>query len=222
MHRVLAKHRVEFFDLHAIWSVLAILRRDVTRCTGHARIFVLCAFQNHLNAVSFLRHGFKNWVAKITNSIDQNNAFCTPAREEAFFSYNSSISEAFRFVESMAKNTLLQDDDSGTKESKPRSKRTKRTERAKQKPVKRIPLLTQLSTTWADERFRTVSGLLAMGTSLILALSIVSSMMTGNTDLRLLLNTGQADGLEGYHNLMGSIGAHIGYNLAREGLELVR
>ena len=80
MHRVTAKDWVELFDLHAVWSVLSVLRGDVTRRPWHARLFVLCAFQNHLNSVAFLRHGFKNWRAKIANSLDWNNALLhTPA-----------------------------------------------------------------------------------------------------------------------------------------------
>ena len=55
---------VELFDLHSVGSVLPVLRGDVARRAWHARVFVLCAFQNHLYAVAFLRHGFKNWEGK--------------------------------------------------------------------------------------------------------------------------------------------------------------
>ena len=61
---VTTQDRIELFDLHSVGSVLPVLRGDVARRAWHARVFVLCALQNHLYAVAFLRHGFKNWDGK--------------------------------------------------------------------------------------------------------------------------------------------------------------
>ena len=61
---VTTQDRIELFDLHSVGSVLPVLRGDVARRAWHARVFVLCALQNHLYAVAFLRHCIKNWVGK--------------------------------------------------------------------------------------------------------------------------------------------------------------
>jgi len=53
---VLAQHRVVLFNFDAIRCVLPVLGRDVAGRSGHARILVLGAFQNHLYAVAFLGH----------------------------------------------------------------------------------------------------------------------------------------------------------------------
>ena len=65
---------------------------------------------------------------------------------------------------------------------------------------------------------RSVAGLFALGVSLILALGILSSMVTGNLDIRIIQNAAMGGPREGYHNLLGSVGAHAGYFLARQGL----
>ena len=53
---VLTQHRVELFQFDAIRSILPVLGRDVAGGSGHARILVLGALQNHLYAVAFLGH----------------------------------------------------------------------------------------------------------------------------------------------------------------------
>ena len=63
-----------------------------------------------------------------------------------------------------------------------------------------------------------MAGLFALGVSLILALGILSSMVTGNLDIRIIQNAALDGRQEGYHNLLGSVGAHAGYFLARQGL----
>ena len=53
---VLAQHRVVFLHLNPLRGILPVLRGDVPGSTRNARGFVLCAFENHLYAVAFLRH----------------------------------------------------------------------------------------------------------------------------------------------------------------------
>ena len=53
MYGVFLENRIELLDLHPIWSVLAVLRRNITRSAGHACAFVLSAFQNDLDTVAF-------------------------------------------------------------------------------------------------------------------------------------------------------------------------
>jgi len=72
--------------------------------------------------------------------------------------------------------------------------------------------------TWADERTRTVTGLATLGVSLIFALSIISSLFTGARDIRLIQQSLEVGDLESYHNILGSVGAHLGYWLAHQGL----
>jgi len=72
--------------------------------------------------------------------------------------------------------------------------------------------------TWADERTRTVTGLATLGVSLIFALSILSSLFTGALDIRLIQQSLEVGDAESYHNMLGSVGAHIGYWLAHQGL----
>lgn len=52
----LAHNRVVLLQLDALGSILAVLRGDVPRSTGHTTILVLCALENHLNPVAFLCH----------------------------------------------------------------------------------------------------------------------------------------------------------------------
>lgn len=44
---------IELTKFDTLWSVLTIFLGDVTRHTWHTRGFVLCAFQNHLDAIAF-------------------------------------------------------------------------------------------------------------------------------------------------------------------------
>ena len=120
----------------------------------------------------------------------------------------------------MAKNILLKDQDTAAKTKGSKSTRKKRTTKAKDKVPAwyQLNILRQAQETWADERTRSVAGLFALGISLILALGILSSMVTGNLDLRIIQNAAADGPREGYHNLLGSVGAHAGYFLARQGL----
>jgi len=72
--RHLAQNRVVFLQLDAVGSVLAVLRRYVTRSSGHARFLVLGALEDDLYAVAFLRHGPGKWRAKI--GISPSNSTC--------------------------------------------------------------------------------------------------------------------------------------------------
>ena len=78
--------------------------------------------------------------------------------------------------------------------------------------------MSQARDTWADERTRSVAGLVALGLSLIVMLSVFSALLTGALDIRIIQNAGFATEPEAYHNILGSLGAHIGYFLARQGL----
>ena len=144
--------------------------------------------------------------------------FFTPPREEAFGSHNAGALGTFRFVESMAKNILLKDQDTAGKGNSGKGKRKKRAPKAEKKPKFQIPLVSQARDTWADERTRSVAGLVALGLSLIVMLSVFSALVTGALDIRIIQNAGFATEPEAYHNILGSMGAHIGYFLARQGL----
>ena len=73
---------------------------------------------------------------------------------------------------------------------------------------------------WADERTRTISGLFALTTALIFTLSIFSAFGSGDQDIRLIQLGADADPLEAFHNIVGGLGAYIGYFFARQGLGL--
>ena len=120
----------------------------------------------------------------------------------------------------MAKNILLKDQDTAAKSKGGKGTRKKRTTKAKDKAPAwyQFSFFKQAQDTWADERTRSVAGLFALGVSLILALGILSSMVTGNLDIRIIQNAALDGPREGYHNLLGSVGAHAGYFLARQGL----
>ena len=118
----------------------------------------------------------------------------------------------------MAKNILLKDKDAPAKETGKAAKRKKRTSKAESSAKVNLPFLSQARESWADERTRSVAGLVSLGLSLILALSIFSSFVTGSLDIRILQNEGLTDELEAYHNILGSLGAHVGYFFARQGL----
>ena len=56
MNRYLLEDRVVLFLLDTIRRILLVLRCDVTRSSRKSAVFVLGAFQDHLNAVAFLSH----------------------------------------------------------------------------------------------------------------------------------------------------------------------
>ena len=127
----------------------------------------------------------------------------------------------------MAKNILLHDkDDSssgGGKKAKRTSKAKKGAKRGTKAPKPRFSLpsfqaLDNIKTFWADERTRTISGLIALTTALIFTLSIFSAFGSGDQDIRLIQLGADADPLEAFHNIVGGLGAYIGYFFARQGL----
>ena len=129
----------------------------------------------------------------------------------------------------MAKNILLTNDDNASKAnskgatSKPKAKKAKKKSKAKPEEASaplwtKLPLVSTVQETWADERVRTVSGLVALATCLIFTLSIVSSFVTGSLDIRLIQQGATLEDLETYNNILGSLGAHLGYHLCREAL----
>ena len=118
----------------------------------------------------------------------------------------------------MAKNILLKDQEPAAKGKTTKGKRKKAAPKAETSSAFSFALLGQMKDTWADERTRSVSGLVALGLALIFTLSVFSSLFTGALDIRILQNAGSTDELEAYHNILGSLGAHVGYFLARQGL----
>ena len=118
----------------------------------------------------------------------------------------------------MAKNILLKDQEPAAKGKTTKGKRKKAAPKAETSSAFSFALLGQMKDTWADERTRSVSGLVALGLALIFTLSVFSSLFTGALDIRILQNAGATDELEAYHNILGSLGAHVGYFLARQGL----
>ena len=116
----------------------------------------------------------------------------------------------------MAKNILLKDQEAPKKGKATKSKRKKSA--PKETSRFNFAFVTQAQETWADERTRSVAGLFALGLSLIFTLSVISSLFTGGVDIRIIQNAGLTDELEAYHNILGSLGAHVGYFLARQGL----
>ena len=116
----------------------------------------------------------------------------------------------------MAKNILLKDQEAPKKGKATQSKRKKSA--PKEKPRFNFAFVTHAQETWADERTRSVAGLFALGLSLIFTLSVISSLFTGAVDIRIIQNAGLTDELEAFHNILGSLGAHVGYFLARQGL----
>ena len=129
----------------------------------------------------------------------------------------------------MAKNILLHDkDDSssgGGKKAKRTSKAKKGVKRGGKAAKSRFTLPTfqaveNVKAFWADERTRTISGLVALTTALIFTLSIFSAFGSGDQDIRLIQLGADADPLEAFHNIVGGLGAYIGYFFARQGLGL--
>ena len=129
----------------------------------------------------------------------------------------------------MAKNILLHDkDDSssgGGKKAKRTSKAKKGAKRGTKAPKSWFTLpsfqaLDNVKAFWADERTRTISGLIALTTALIFTLSIFSAFGSGDQDIRLIQLGADADPLEAFHNIVGGLGAYIGYFFARQGLGL--
>ena len=113
----------------------------------------------------------------------------------------------------MAKNILLNDNDAPTKDKKT-SKRSKKKTKATTQPS----WIQKANDFWADERTRSVSGILALAASVVCSLAIISSFFTGDLDIRIIQNAPIAQEVEAYHNVLGSVGAHLGYWLARQGL----
>lgn len=118
----------------------------------------------------------------------------------------------------MAKNILLKDTDASPADKGASSKRKKRAPKAQPDSKWNLAMFSQARETWQDERTRSVAGLVSLGLALVFALAVVSSFFTGSLDIRILQNEGVTDELEAYHNVLGSLGAHIGFFLARQGL----
>ena len=118
----------------------------------------------------------------------------------------------------MAKNILLRDNDGETQGPSKPTKKNKRKTKADSESKFSLPYLSQARETWEDERTRSVAGLVSLGLALVFSLSVVSSLFTGSLDIRILQNEGLGTELEAYHNILGSLGAHLGFFLARQGL----
>jgi hypothetical protein len=76
VQRYLLHEGVVLFALDTSGGVFAILGRDVPRNTRNARRSLLGAFQNYLNSITFLSHGyviFLNGSAKIGNRLENYN-----------------------------------------------------------------------------------------------------------------------------------------------------
>src|SRR5690554_1262457 len=56
MNRHFSQYGIEFFQLQSFGSVFTVFGRDVPRSTWKSACFVLGAFHNHLNSVTFLSH----------------------------------------------------------------------------------------------------------------------------------------------------------------------
>ena len=64
MYSHLFQDRIVLFQFNTLRSIFLVFVGNVTAGTGQTSILMLCTFQNNLNAVAFLRHGFKNWEGK--------------------------------------------------------------------------------------------------------------------------------------------------------------
>ena len=120
----------------------------------------------------------------------------------------------------MAKNILLKSESAAPNDKSSKKGRKTKAKKANSGSKFAMPTWEKATETWADERVRSVAGLLAMGMALIFALAIFSSFSTGSLDIRIITNNGERGEFEAYHNLLGSLGAHIGFWLARGGLGL--
>jgi S-DNA-T family DNA segregation ATPase FtsK/SpoIIIE len=129
----------------------------------------------------------------------------------------------------MAKNILLHDKDDSSSGGGKKAKRTTRAKKGAKRGSKaaksRFTLpsfqaVENVKAFWADERTRTISGLIALTTALIFTLSIFSAFSSGDQDIRLIQLGTDADPLEAFHNIVGGLGAYIGYYFARQGLGL--
>ena len=127
----------------------------------------------------------------------------------------------------MAKNILLHDKDDSSSGGGKKAKRTSRSKKGAKPSTKasksRFTLpsfqaLDNVKAFWADERTRTISGLIALTTALIFTLSIFSAFGSGDQDIRLIQLGVDAGPLEAFHNIVGGLGAYIGYFFARQGL----
>ncbi|MGB1363930.1 MAG: DNA translocase FtsK 4TM domain-containing protein [Flavobacteriales bacterium] len=129
----------------------------------------------------------------------------------------------------MAKNILLHDKDDSSSGGGKKAKRTSKAKKGAKRGSKAAKSWFTLPTFqavenakafWADERTRTISGLFALLTALIFTLSIFSAFGSGDQDIRLIQLGVDADPLEAFHNIVGGLGAYIGYFFARQGLGL--
>ena len=118
----------------------------------------------------------------------------------------------------MAKNILLKDQKPPTKGKATKTSRRRSASKKQNATRFQFRLFSQIQEIWADERTRSVLGLCSLGLSLVFALSIFSALFTGAPDIRIIQNSGLTEELEAYHNILGSLGAHIGYLFARQGL----
>jgi hypothetical protein len=62
--RHLFENRIVLLSFHPIGCVLFVLGGDVAGHAGHAAGFVLGAFQNDLNAITFFGHDWGDWIVK--------------------------------------------------------------------------------------------------------------------------------------------------------------
>lgn len=129
----------------------------------------------------------------------------------------------------MAKNILLHDKNDSSAAGGKKAKRTSRAKKSAKGGAKatksRFTLpsfqaFDSVKAFWADERTRTIFGLIALTTALIFTLSIFSSFGSGDQDIRLIQLGADADPSEGFHNIVGGLGAYIGHFFARQGLGL--
>lgn len=74
VNRLLFQNRVILFLLDTVWSVLLVLRCDVTRSSRHSAVFVLCAFEDNLDAIAFLSH-FSTELDGKSNEIISDSRF---------------------------------------------------------------------------------------------------------------------------------------------------
>ena len=129
----------------------------------------------------------------------------------------------------MAKNILLHDKDDSSSGGGKKAKRTTKAKKGAKRGSKaakswftlpKFQAVENIKAFWADERTRTISGLFALTTALIFTLSIFSAFGSGDQDIRLIQLGSDADPLEAFHNIVGGLGAYIGYFFARQGLGL--
>ena len=62
MKRYFLHDRVELFQFNTLGSILLVFGGNVPAGAVEAAGFVLCAFQDHLNAVAFFSHGIRKFL----------------------------------------------------------------------------------------------------------------------------------------------------------------